>query len=526
MPDARRSPVEIGVTPPAELAARRRLLGALERAYAVHFTPLEETKSPAAVVGFGAAPPARAGIPTLLLQEAGQPGTPSGVVEFTRDPLVPTSFRDRGLVEEGTGMVPFAPEEWTVLARVGGDAVWAARPGESLEIRAAAAPPELAEGERLRDLLRPGRYFGLLPLVHFLQVVTEAVPSQPRACFVIDDPNLHALSYGHVSYPALAEHAEAYGYHAAMAMIPLDSWFASGKAVSLFRERQAQLSLLVHGNDHVRGELARASSEAESTAVAAQALRRIESFERRCGVRVSRVMVPPHSACSVLGARGMLRAGFAALCTSPTPRAPEADTTLADWHPAEFVAGGLPNIARDHLRAPHDDLPFRAFLGQPLVLYLHHEDLRDGLEVLADAASAVKACGAARWSSVGDLAKTQLTMRVAGDTGFVRLFSREARLSVPEGVRKLSVELPGHDHWQSELVELRATRDEQPLEAPFEDGCAVIDLPGARELRLTLRHVEVLQPDAGSTRLKPWALVRRLLTEGRDRLSPALPGAH
>ena len=181
-------------------------------------------------------------------------------------------------------------------------------------------------------------------------------------------------------------------------------------------------------------------------------------------------------------------------------------------------------IARDHLRASHDDLPFRAFLGQPVVLYLHHEDLRDGLEVLAEAAGAVAACGAVRWSSVGDLAEMQVTMRVAGDTGFVRLFARGARLSVPEGVRRLSVELPGHDDWQSELLELRVIGDETEFEVAFEDGCAAVEIPDAREVRLVLRRDEAPRAWAVSSRgLRPWALLRRLLTEGRDRLAPVLP---
>ena len=117
---------------------------------------------------------------------------------------------------------------------------------------------------------------------------------------------------------------------------------------------------------------------AESTAVAAQALQRIESFERRTGVRVSRIMAPPHSACSIIGARGVLRAGFSALCTTPAPRAPESDVALVEWHRADFVAGGLPNIARHTLNGSRDDLAFRALLGQPLVLYLHHDDLAAG----------------------------------------------------------------------------------------------------------------------------------------------------
>jgi hypothetical protein len=298
---------------------------------------------------------------------------------------------------------------------------------------------------------------------------------------------------------------------------------ASRKAVSLFRTRQAQLSLLVHGNDHVREEFARARSVAEFTAMAAQALRRIESFERRTGVRVSRVMAPPHSACSVLGARGMLRAGFAALCTRPAPRAPEADMSLADWHPADFVAGGMPNISRYHLNSPKDDLPYRAFLGQPLVLYLHAEDLRGGLDVLAEAVNDVARCGAVRWMPVGDLAEMQFTMAVEGDTAFVRLFSRRARLPMPEGVTRLAVELPGHGEWQSEMLELSDLASERPVEVVFQDGRAEIEVPNAREIVLALRHADM--PSAGTVsnrRIAPWPLFRRLLTEGRDRLAPTL----
>ena len=203
----------------------------------------------------------------------------------------------------------------------------------------------------------------------------------------------------------------------AMAMIPLDAWLASRKAASLFRARHSQLSLLVHGNDHVRHELARAGSVAESTAVAAQALRRIESFERRTGVRVSRIMAPPHSACSILGARGDAACRFCRALHDPRSARARVGCVARRWHRADFVAGGLPNIARHHLNGSRDDLAFRAFLGQPLVLYLHHDDLAGGLDVLADAARDVATCGAVRWMPVGDLAEMQFTATAAGDTG-------------------------------------------------------------------------------------------------------------
>jgi hypothetical protein len=513
--------VEIGVVPATELTRRRRLLGALERAYAVRFTPFEEGTHPAAVVAFGVDLPPLPDVPTLSLADPGKPGGMRSALEFLPDLLVPAPFRGRTLVEQETEIRPLAAEAGdTVLARTGRDVVWAAASSGALAYRAGGAPSELRQGERLRDRLGPGRFFGLLPLVHFLQMLTETAPAGLQACFVIDDPNLHALSYGHVSYPTLTQHAEKHGYHVAMAMIPLDAWLASRKAVSLFRARSSQLSLLVHGNDHVRSELARARSVAESTAVAAQALQRIESFERRTGVRVSHIMAPPHSACSILGARGMLRAGFSALCTNPAPRAPEADVSLAEWHRAEFVAGGLPNISRHHLEGSRDDLAFRALLGQPLVLYLHHEDLSDGLDVLADAVRDVAMCGDVRWMSVGDLAEMQFTTTVEGDTAFVRLFARRARIPVPEGAVRLVVELPGHDEWRHELLELSHVGRDRPLEAVFQEGCAEIEVPATPEVLVALRHADALAAGTVSyRRIRPWPLVRRLVTEGRDRLT-------
>ena len=524
MSDGWRSRVEIGVVPPTALAGRRRLLRALERAYAVRFIPVGEETTPAAVIAFGTDLPL-SDVPTLCLIDASRNDRTRTLVEFTRDRLVPPPFRGRTLAEEDAKIRPLDPDEGaTVLARIGRDVVWTTASGRTLVHRAGCAPPELKEGERLRDRLRPGRFFGLLPLVHFLQAVTGTAPSELRACFVIDDPNLHALSYGHVSYPRLAQHADKHGYHVAMAMIPLDAWLASRKAVTLFCARQAQLSLLVHGNDHVRGELAQARSVAESTAVSAQSLRRVKSFERRTGVRVSRVMVPPHSACSILGAQGTLRAGFTALCTSAPPRAPGADTCLADWHPAEFVAGGLPNISRHHLNSPRDDLPFRAFLGQPVVIYLHHGDLRSGLDVLAEAAKDVDMCGPVRWLPVGELAEMQSTTTIEGDAAFIRLFARRARIHVPAGVTSLVVVLPGHDEWQLEVLQLSHIGSERPLEVLFDDGRAEIDAPDTRDVLVSLRRTDA--PAAGnvsSRRTRPWPLLRRLLTEGRDRLAPTLP---
>jgi hypothetical protein len=196
---------------------------------------------------------------------------------------------------------------------------------------------------------------------------------------------------------------------------------------------------------------------------------------------------------------------------------------LVEWHRADFVAGGLPNIARHTLNGSRDDLAFRALLGQPLVLYLHHEDLADGPDVLADAARDVATCGAVRWMPVGDLAEMQFTATAVGDTACVRLFARRARIAVPDGALRLLVELPGHDESQHEMLELSHVGRDRPLEAVFREGRAEVEVPDACDVVVALRHADTLAEGTVSyRRVRLWPLLRRLVTEGRDRLAPRL----
>src|SRR6185312_9261123 len=137
-------------------------------------------------------------------------------------------------------------------------------------------------------------FMSLLPLVEFLRdVVGYAdwdVPQQ-RACFVFDDPNLHASRYGFIRYDELSRHAAEVGYHAAMAMVPLDAWYAAPSARNIFREHSDVLSLTVHGIDHVARELDRGEAPERLRRSLAQALRRITKFEWRYAIPVSRVMI-------------------------------------------------------------------------------------------------------------------------------------------------------------------------------------------------------------------------------------------
>ena len=95
-----------------------------------------------------------------------------------------------------------------------------------------------------QQFFRGRSWFAILPLLAFLRDCIPAdswAKAQARASFIIDDPNLHATSYGFVDFRSLARHAERHNYHASIATIPLDMWYTSPAAAVVFRDNPARL---------------------------------------------------------------------------------------------------------------------------------------------------------------------------------------------------------------------------------------------------------------------------------------------
>ena len=101
----------------------------------------------------------------------------------------------------------------------------------------------------------------------------------------------------------------------------------------------------------------------------------------------------------------------------------------------------------------------------------------------------------------------------------MRLHARRARVSVPEGVDELVVELPaGHEEPEREIASAGGTG------ARFEGRAAILPAPGPGELELALAREDAVEVRVlASPRPRAWPLVRRLLTEGRDRAQPFVP---
>lgn len=521
---------EVAIVPAAARGHLRELLRALEEAYPVRFVDGPTADVRALVVLPGGTPAAHPGVPCLVYSGAGEeaPGA-EFEMRMSRFAGLHRALRGQCLSERGRR----APAALTVAAGAEVLAVAAGRPAWVREAdgteTVSGAPAELGPGEFLRDHLRAGRFWALLPLIELLRRVCadrSQAPAPIRACFILDDPNVRFSSYGYLSYPALARDAREHGYHLAIATIPLDLLLPGRRAAAVFRDHPGQLSLVVHGNDHVHRELGRSRGREGADRLARAALARVGRFERRAGVRVERVMCPPHGACSAEMLAALFRHGFGGLAASrPFPWdgfAGHGDWRLGGWLPAQMAGGGLPVISRYPLAWSLDDVVFRALLGQPVVLYGHQSDLRDGLEPLRAAAARVATLGEVEWTSLAAIARTNAVVREHDGEATVTVYSRDVRLPRPAGER-VRVEIP------------RRFGDPGPVQVTVDDDVRAVDTGstggavgafpqnGRGDLRIRLDPPE---PPASATladwRPRAWPLARRAMTEARDRALPLL----
>ena len=519
----------IAVLPAAELNRRQRLFEAITRVYPVEFVAGGQDVAPGSVemaVVFGAVRDAPR-VPTVCFADNSeyrleQPRDVELAMTPTLErPLRGASIPDAGALAAPT-LNPTAGEE--VLGSLGGKALWSVdRSGLCPVHTVAIAPRELGEADSLRDRLREGEFLALLPLIHVLDKVVGRPWRNPpiRACFVIDDPNLHAKRYGYLDFAGVAQHATEVGYHLAVATVPFDQWLVSRGASQTFQSHSSALSLAIHGNDHTRAELGRQLSEERRVALLSTALRRMRALERR-GLEVSRIMVAPHETCAPEMMRDMARVGFEGLCYGFGTRSREL---LAGWQPADFVHG-LPVLHRRPIASHRGVQSLNAFLGLPIVLAGHHDDLAHGLDVLAEAASFVNRLGDVQWLSLGSIGESNIETSEEETTLRVRLFSRRARVRLGEHVERIFVELPSSHRATREEVLIASTARSTRRRSLVETRMAELDVDGSSEMELSLERLDAVDPESASRwRTSPRAVVRRAATEARDRMSPKRPRA-
>ncbi len=532
----------VALIPGSARIAYRELFRALEEAYPVRFVGSSGSDIGSAdgvIVTPGGRRPERLTIPCLVLEgpRAEEQRGFSFAVEMSRCAGLDRALHGQRLMEHNRKAPgPVAIENGSrVLAVAAGKPIWARSDAGGTDCETASAlPSELEDREFLRDHLTAGRFWSLLPIVHFLKRIScdAAETAQVRrACFVIDDPNPRFSSYGHVRFHDLARDARECNYHVAVATIPLDLLLPGRGAVSVFQESPSELSLVVHGNDHVHRELERRRGAVEAEMVILSAAARVARFEKRAGIRIERVMCPPHGGCSPETLAALFRCGFLGLAASrPFPWEGFDDHRrwrLGGWLPAQLAGGGCPVVPRYPLSRDLDDLVFRALLGQPLVLYCHQADLRDGLEPFRVAAARVAELGDVEWMSLASIMRGNARCREKDGVATVTVYSRDVRIRRP-AAPTVRVEVP-RVFEVGDLVRLVVDGTTHEVQ-PRTDGAASITLanvPKGDEFRIQLSaRGNLAAAPIRNLRPRAWPLARRAMTEMRDRALPLVRDLH
>jgi len=289
----------------------------------------------------------------------------------------------------------------------------------------------------------------------------------------------------------------------------------------VFRNNASRLSLLVHGNDHTKAELARNYTPPARASLLRQAVHRIERLERAAGLRVSRVMVPPHGACSEAMLEELPGCGFEAACISHgSLRAHNKGKTWTrkvGYAVSELIAG-CPVLPRWGLAGnARNTILLAAFLNQPIILRGHHRDLRDGTEVLDELARFINSLGTVTWSNLTELSRLNYLRRLDGNTLRLKLLGRTMKVQLPEGATRLVIEKAAdqvREGWQITGADGAVWKVKAGDSVPLPET-----LSGAIAIQTISESETSVQNKRGRTSGR--AILRRLLTEARDRLLSA-----
>jgi hypothetical protein len=480
----------------------------------------------AAIVCLGNLPAALPALPVFQFVTGSPPPAEdaNGTLEFTQHPVLPKVLHNRRLPlgkESGWGFLD-EKQPGESVATINGRPVWKVAEARGVRVWSVSTTlPRLRANERLSHCLNGETFLPLLPLFLFLRAVSpEARWQAPplRACLVVDDPNLHAQTYGHIRYQALVQFARENPFHAAMAMVPFDGWWASAGAAKIFRENPHALSLLVHGNDHSRQELARPFQNGGRDALVAQSLSRIKSLEGKKNVRVDRVMAPPHGVCAPEMFSTLRAGGYDGMTTNRWSlwrhNPPEQLPLNFGLHPADWL-GGLPVLGRFRFKSSicAGEVLMAALLGQPIIPYGHHQDFAGGMIHVRRVREMVNALPA-RWMSLREILESNYEHHLAAGTLHLRLFSRRVKLTLPPEAGSIQIEPLSFQTEAPQTFEI--IWPQKQITVPAQT--TVSDLPAGVELEIRATAAPVAARTGPPARKSPAAGLRRLASEIRDRL--------
>ena len=285
----------------------------------------------------------------------------------------------------------------------------------------------------------PALFATLAPAIMFLRYAAgERAWHSPGsyANLTIDDAWLRD-PYGYVNYEELLKQAQLHNFHATVAFVPWNFDRSQPAMVSLFREHPDRFSVTIHGNNHVHQEFGAYCGHPLQGQVEdmKQGIARMEKFSQLTGIPYDAVMVFPHSISPNATLAALKRYNFLATANSlnvPSDATAPADPEFA-LRTATLQFADFPSLRRYSAEAPIPEaqLAIDAFLGNPLLFYVHEGFFAPGIGTFNTIADRVNQLQPdTQWISLGNIAQHLYLEKLRDDGNYdVRTFTGTIHLS-------------------------------------------------------------------------------------------------
>lgn len=242
--------------------------------------------------------------------------------------------------------------------------------------------------------------------------------------------------YGHVNYQELLQQTQQHNFHATIAFIPWNFDRSQPAVVSLFRAHPDRLSICIHGNNHIHQEFGPFEEHPlnKQEEDIDQGLARMERFKQLTGIPYDAVMVFPHSISPQATFAALKHANFLATANSlnvPSDAAVPAGTEFA-LRTATLHFATFPSLRRYSAEndIPRPQLAIDAFLGNPMLFYVHESFFASGIDAFNRTADTVNQIQPdTQWRNLGDIVH-HLYLEKLRDDGNVDIHSYSGSIQI------------------------------------------------------------------------------------------------
>ncbi len=255
------------------------------------------------------------------------------------------------------------------------------------------------------------------------------------ANLTIDDAWLRE-PYGYVNYEGLLREMERHNFHTTIAFVPWNFDRSQPAVVSLLRAHADKFSICIHGNNHDHQEFGAYDTKPliGQTEDIKQGLARMAKFQELTQLPYDPVMVFPHSISPEPTLALLKRFNFWATANSlNVPSGAEAPPGAEfALRPATMEFSNFPSLRRYSAEAPgpESQLVVDAFLGNPMLFYVHQGFFAPGIDAFDKTAETVNRLQSdTQWRSLGDITKHLYLLKLRDDGNYdVRTYSGTIQL--------------------------------------------------------------------------------------------------